>query len=89
VTASLAPPQVIAWESLAACLDAPPSLFAAVAAREPFADRTARDQEAKAVCSQCPVRTECLDYALRVREPLGIWGGLDESERRALIRAVE
>jgi len=34
--------------------------------------------------SACPVRQECLDYALRVREPFGIWGGLNEAERRAL-----
>jgi hypothetical protein len=39
---------------------------------------------AKAVCAGCPARVECLDYALRVHEPLGIWGGLDPVERRQL-----
>ena len=36
---------------------------------------------------QCPVRPECLEYALEVRETHGIWGGLNEMERRALLRA--
>jgi WhiB family redox-sensing transcriptional regulator len=39
---------------------------------------------AKQVCAACPARVDCLDYALRVSEPLGIWGGLDPAERRAL-----
>ena len=30
------------------------------------------------------MRRECLDYALRIREPHGIWGGLNEIERRML-----
>jgi len=33
------------------------------------------------------VRPECLEYALEVRETHGIWGGLNEMERRALLRA--
>jgi WhiB family redox-sensing transcriptional regulator len=41
-------------------------------------------QAAKDVCASCPARVDCLDYALRVEEPLGIWGGLDPAERRAL-----
>jgi hypothetical protein len=32
------------------------------------------------------VRIECLEYAVRIREPHGIWGGLNELERRVLIR---
>jgi WhiB family redox-sensing transcriptional regulator len=47
-------------------------------------DRRAREDAAKRVCAACPVRQECLDYALRVREQYGIWGGLTEVERRAL-----
>jgi WhiB family redox-sensing transcriptional regulator len=48
-------------------------------------DRQEREDLAKLVCARCPVRGECLDYALRVREPLGVWGGLTESERRKLL----
>ena len=34
--------------------------------------------------NSCTVRQECLDYALRIREQHGIWGGLNEAERRSL-----
>ena len=43
-----------------------------------------RERQAKAVCATCPVHKECLDFALRIREPHGIWGGLNEIERRAI-----
>jgi WhiB family transcriptional regulator, redox-sensing transcriptional regulator len=46
--------------------------------------RRVRESEAKRICAGCPVQRECLEYALRVREPFGIWGGLNETERRAL-----
>lgn len=40
-------------------------------------------QEAKRVClTECPVLAECRAYALAVREPDGIWGGLDEQDRQ-------
>lgn len=39
---------------------------------------------AKSICQQCDVQSQCLDDALRRDEPHGIWGGLDEHERRAL-----
>ena len=43
---------------------------------------------AKAVCQVCPVRVECTEYAMTIREPYGIWGGLTETERRhALAKA--
>jgi WhiB family redox-sensing transcriptional regulator len=41
------------------------------------------------VCHTCPVRRECLDFALRIREPYGIWGGLNEIERRDLLVPAE
>ena len=40
--------------------------------------------EAKKVCLACPVRKQCLDYALANDERFGIWGGLSERERRKL-----
>ena len=48
---------------------------------------TLREAQAKAICRECPVQPECLDYALGIREPHGIWGGLTEAERRLLIDA--
>jgi WhiB family redox-sensing transcriptional regulator len=47
--------------------------------------REQRIAEAKKVCHRCPVIAECLDHALRVREPYGIWGGRSEDERAALL----
>lgn len=39
---------------------------------------------AKLICSGCPARMPCLEYALVHREESGIWGGTDEDERRRL-----
>jgi WhiB family redox-sensing transcriptional regulator len=41
---------------------------------------------AKSICRSCPSSSECLEYSLH-HEPLGIWGGLDETERAILRRA--
>lgn len=49
------------------------------------ADRAERERRAKAICAECPVRRECLDYALSIREPHGIWGGLNEVERKTIL----
>ncbi|MGV9255643.1 WhiB family transcriptional regulator [Streptomyces sp. NPDC003697] len=46
----------------------------------------AAQHRAKAVCTGCPVRTECLAYALDQRIEHGVWGGMTERERRALLR---
>jgi WhiB family redox-sensing transcriptional regulator len=43
--------------------------------------REIREAKAKAVCESCPVRHECLDYALRNSVRYGIFGGLGEEER--------
>lgn len=43
-------------------------------------------QLAKGICQRCPVVTECRQWALDVREEFGVWGGLDETERRAILR---
>jgi WhiB family redox-sensing transcriptional regulator len=48
-------------------------------------ERAIREREAKSICQACSVRRSCLDYAVRIREPHGIWGGLNELERRNLI----
>ncbi|MEU3793995.1 WhiB family transcriptional regulator [Streptomyces fructofermentans] len=46
----------------------------------------AAQHRAKALCQGCPVRTECLAYALDSRIEHGVWGGMTERERRALLR---
>jgi len=39
---------------------------------------------AKAVCSRCSVREQCLEYAVETRQVHGVWGGASENERRAI-----
>jgi len=41
---------------------------------------------AKLVCAGCPVRSECLEWALLSRQEDGVWGGLTDNERRRLRR---
>jgi WhiB family redox-sensing transcriptional regulator len=74
-----------AWPRRAACRGPESALFFPPTSSEPRADREARESRAKAICSGCPVRLPCLDYALEIEEPHGIWGGLTEHERRALL----
>lgn len=73
------------WQEHARCRSADPSLFFSPNTGETKEERLARERRAKAVCAQCPVRRACLDYALAMREPYGVWGGLTEHERRTLI----
>lgn len=44
-------------------------------------ERDVRERKAKAICSGCPVRNACLNYALERPEKYGTWGGLNEDER--------
>lgn len=65
------------WTSRASCRkEQPDALFVQGAAQN----------RAKVVCHGCPVRTECLADALDNRTEFGVWGGLTERERRALLR---
>ncbi|MBT2407256.1 MULTISPECIES: WhiB family transcriptional regulator [unclassified Streptomyces] len=72
------------WQSRAACRDLGSGRFFHPAG-ERGEDREERDEAAKRVCAGCPVRLACLSYALRTREAFGVWGGLTEEERRALL----
>jgi WhiB family redox-sensing transcriptional regulator len=66
------------WRINAACRgDDPDELFV----------RGAEQRKAKLVCVACPVRTECLAEALDNRIEFGVWGGMTERQRRALLRA--
>ena len=65
------------WTVRAACRRTDPDV--------PFVQGAAQNR-AKAVCQGCPVRTECLADALDNRIEFGVWGGMTERERRALLR---
>jgi WhiB family transcriptional regulator, redox-sensing transcriptional regulator len=47
--------------------------------------RTRREERAKAACRRCPVLERCLQHALSVHEPYGIWGGMTARERVAVL----
>jgi WhiB family redox-sensing transcriptional regulator len=49
------------------------------------AARDEREAAAKAICRRCPVMQQCRAHALEVHETFGIWGGLGESELRAIL----
>jgi len=66
------------WEAEAACRGMDSGLFF------PAVDTDAT--EALAACRVCPVRLECLEWALSTRERHGIWGGTTELERRRIMR---
>ena len=69
------------WRAASACRDTDPDLFFPVGTTG-----TALEQikAAKAICKECTVRAECLEYALVNNQESGIWGGTSEDERRAL-----
>ena len=68
----------LSWKVAGACRFASTDLFF------PASDTEAGP--AKAVCESCRVQVECLEYALSVREPEGIWGGRTFAERRSILR---
>ncbi len=71
------------WQLRAACRGPDSSLFFPPSHFERKDKKEFREEDgAKAICKTCVVRRECLDYTLRIREPHGIWGGLNEIERK-------
>lgn len=76
-------PAETAWAEQAACIGLDPELFFPVGTSEQALEQTRR---AKAVCDACPVRDACLRWSLDTCQDAGVWGGLDEEERRAIRR---
>lgn len=66
------------WRLEAACRDLDTAIF--------FPDTDDGIARAKAVCASCPVREACREFALVTRQDDGVWGGLDENERRRVRR---
>ena len=77
----------IEWTTDAACRGAYRDAFFPPNATERKDDRLERESVDKRICAGCAVREDCLEMALRNHEIHGIWGGLNEDERRSLIRA--
>lgn len=70
------------WQDSALCAQTDPDMW--------FPEKGGSTRAAKAICASCPVRAECLDYALEHEDigAHGIWGGLSEVERRGLKRQL-
>lgn len=75
------------WRERAACLPLPGILFFGLDDNESALERRNREEQAKSICANCGVRSECLAYALATKEPYGIWGGLTEVERKSLAQS--
>jgi WhiB family redox-sensing transcriptional regulator len=73
------------WQEKAACKGPQAAVFFPPSHLERKDEKEERERRAKAICATCPVQRPCLDYALEIREPHGIWGGLNELERKALL----
>ena len=84
LASSLAPANAdYSWRTDAICRDTDPDLFFPVGTTGQALVQIAR---AKEVCGECPVKNDCLEYALETNQDAGIWGGLDEEQRRAIRR---
>ena len=68
----------LAWQADALCAQTDPEAF--------FPEKGGSTRDAKRICGQCEVKSECLEYALKNDERFGIWGGLSERERRKIKR---
>ena len=72
------------WQLKASCRGPQAEAFFPPAHAERKDEKAQREARAKSICRSCVVRGDCLDYALRINEPHGIWGGLNEVERKQL-----
>ncbi len=67
------------WMAYGNCRDKPSSTF--------FPSDGVGVEVARRICASCPVRTPCLEYALRYHISHGVWGGASERERRRIARS--
>lgn len=72
------------WRSHAGCRTVPREVFFPINTRVTSVETRA----ALRICSECPVRLQCLESAIENREYYGIWGGTTESMRRPMIDAA-
>ena len=66
------------WREAAACASVDPELFFTEG------DGANYRNDAKKVCAACPVKIECLDYALAANEQYGMWGGTSAKQREQM-----
>lgn len=74
------PDDDVSWRTDAACADIPLSVVDQIF----FPKQGGTTHQAKAVCARCPVRAECLAWAVADPDLAGVWGGTSARERRRL-----
>lgn len=73
------------WRNNALCRDTDPELFFPIGTTGQALLQISR---AKEVCCECPVKVDCLDFAMDTNQDTGIWGGTSEEERRQMRREI-
>ena len=66
------------WQTRALCAQVDHEMW--------YPEKGGATKDAKRICGMCPVREECLEYALAREERYGVWGGKSERERRKIMR---
>jgi WhiB family redox-sensing transcriptional regulator len=66
------------WQFSAACDTQDTEIF--------FSELRSKVTKAKAICATCPVRSQCLSFAIAEDIDTGIFGGLTPAERKELLR---
>lgn len=65
--------EAVLWQREGSCFQKGNMIF--------FVEKGKSVRRAKAVCRECPVKTQCLEYAHEKKIPFGVWGGLTAKER--------
>ena len=76
------------WRAGAECQTDNAVYFYAPAHFERKPEKDFREGIARALCRRCKVQEFCLNYSIEVEESHGIWGGLNELERKRLLRSM-
>jgi WhiB family redox-sensing transcriptional regulator len=76
------------WRAGAECQTENATYFYAPAHFERKPEKDLREGIARSLCRRCKVRDQCLSYSIEVSESHGIWGGLNELERKRLLRTL-
>lgn len=73
-----------AWQQKGLCREVTSDIFF-YEDQERGENKQARISQARAICSICPVKNECLEFSIRTNQSHGMWGGLTQDERKELI----
>jgi WhiB family redox-sensing transcriptional regulator len=73
------------WQQRGACVGADPEIFYLEEGMR-LGTKTKREQQAKKMCSTCPVIEQCRSHALNIPEQYGVWGGLSADERDLILK---